>query len=131
MRQKFVEVELRDGRTIQVLPGEVEGLRNAGLLMEEETQDKPIEQNESEREDPPEEKTRETEQNKRSSYQLPILTKKERRQRIRRAKKMVKAGYSIRATALKLNVSHTSIIRWRNNKWNLLEPFERPINRGV
>ena len=109
MKQKFVKVELKkDDQVIQVLPGEDEILRNAGLLKEDT-----------------EEKIQEPEQKARSGYQLPILTKKERQQRIRQAKKLVKAGYSLRAAARKLSVSHTCVLKWKNNKWKLVETSQK------
>lgn len=114
MRGGKIEVKMKTGQTIQVLPGEVVGLREAGLLPEEETQDKPAE-----------EETREPEREGKTRYKLPVLTKKERRQRIRQAKKLVKAGYSIREVGRKLNVSHTCIIKWRKNNWKPLETSQK------
>ena len=82
---RMVEVELKDGKVIRVLPGEVEVLRKAGKLKEE---------NSSEQNKEPEGETetlseilvkepeaREPKRQKRSGYRLPILTKKERKQR--------------------------------------------------
>ena len=121
MRNK-VRVQLKkDGERIDVLPEEVQILREAGLLLEEETQDKPIKQNEPEQEDPPKEENWEPEQKGRSVYTLPVLTRKQRRQRIREARKLIKKGYSIRETARRLNVSHTSVLRWKRKGWNLVE----------
>ena len=116
----MVRMQLKDGTAIEILPEEVEGLRNAGLLMEEEIQDKPVEQNEPKRENPPKKETGEPEQ---PGYKLPVLTQGERKARIRQAKKLYRQGYSQREIARQLGVSHTAVQKWfKKNKsnWQLL-----------
>jgi len=98
--RKF-EVTLKSGETIQVLQKEVETLRNAGLLME----------NEQPGEESQEEETR-IEPEEKPAYKLPVLTTKQRRDRIRQAKKLKRQGYSQREIARRLNVSHVAVGKW-------------------
>jgi DNA invertase Pin-like site-specific DNA recombinase len=111
MRSQLTKVQLKTGETVEVLPTEISVLKEAGKLLEENqeagevvTQNKPEEQ-------------------KQSGYKLPALNRKERKQRIRQAKKLVKVGYSIREVGRKLGVSHTSILRWKRKGWNVMERY--------
>jgi DNA invertase Pin-like site-specific DNA recombinase len=98
---KHVKVKLKDGREIEVLAVEVEVLRRAGKLMDEEKVKEYWEQLGSE---PGSEK--------KPAWKLPILTTRERRDRIRRAKKLKRKGYPIREIARQLGVSHVSVLKW-------------------
>jgi DNA-binding transcriptional regulator YiaG len=93
-----IEVKLKTGQTIQVLPGEVQGLREAGLLLEEDP-DKSVEQNEPE-------------QKKKPGYKLPVLTQGEKKARIKQAQRLKKQGYSQREIARQLGVSHVAVGKW-------------------
>lgn len=85
----FVEVTLKSGKTIKVLPVEVETLRKAGQLMEEKS-----------------------ESMKTPAYKLPVLTSRERNSRIKQAKRLRWEGYSMREIARRLGVSHTAVEKW-------------------
>lgn len=96
-----------------------------GLLLEEDP-DKLVEQNEPEREDPPEKEIQVPEQKEKPGYKLPVLTQGERRARIKQAKKLNRQGYSQREIARQLNVSHTAVQKWlgmKKSKWQLLATF--------
>jgi DNA-binding NarL/FixJ family response regulator len=91
---RFTEVTLKSGKIIKVLPAEVETLRKAGRLMEENRV-----QPKAESIKPP-------------VYKLPVLTSRQRNSRIRQAKKLKRKGYSIREIARRLDVSHTAVEKW-------------------
>ena len=104
MWQRFAKVTLKTGKEIECLPGEVEGLRRAGLLMEEKPEG-------------PEDIKKIPEDNRirvqlKPAYKLPILTTRERRSRIKQARKLKRKGYSMREIARRLSVSHTAVGKW-------------------
>lgn len=107
-----VKVTLKTGRVIEVLPGVVEGLKKAGLLMEEKpdksnTIKKALEDNQDQLK---------AESIKQPAYKLPVLTTRERQDRIRQAKKLKRQGYSQREISRRLSVSHTAVQKWFDNK---------------
>ncbi len=123
MWKKLVKVTLKTGEVIQVLPMEVEGLRKAGLLMDEEQNkelsSKPVNYDNELEEIEDIKKANEnvpnvtdSGQKRKPAYKLPVLTTKERRDRIRQAKKLKRQGYSQREIARQLNVSHTAVQKW-------------------
>ena len=102
MWKKLVKVTLKTGKRIEVLPEEVEILKEKGLLKEADHPGK-----ESDKLD-----TLKKEPEKKLSYKLPVLTTKEKRNRIKEAKKLRKQGYPLRYIAKKIGVSHVSILKW-------------------
>jgi len=108
MWKQKVKVTLKTGEVIEVLPQEVEGLGKAGLLMEEKLEEsedikKALENNQDQLKAEP---------IKQPAYRLPVLTTKQRRDRIRQAKKLKRQGYSQREIARRLNVSHVAVGKW-------------------
>ena len=102
MWQKFAKVTLKNGKEIEVLPGEVEILRSAGKLMEE----KP-EGSEDIKKIPEDNQVQ-----LKAAYKLPVLTTRERNSRIKQAEKLKRKGYSMREIARRLSVSHTAVEKW-------------------
>ena len=106
MWKQKVKVTLKTGEVIEVLPQEVEGLGKAGLLIEEKLQEpQPLKK-------APENNQLKAESIKQPAYRLPVLTTKQRRDRIRQAKKLKRQGYSQREIARRLNVSHVAVGKW-------------------
>jgi len=104
MWHEHAKVTLKNGKEIEVLPAEVEILRRAGKLMEEKPEG-------------PEDIKKIAEDKRirvrlKPAYKLPILTTRERRSRIKQARKLHRRGYSIREIARRLSVSHTAVEKW-------------------
>jgi len=108
MREELVKVTLKNGEVIKVMEREVEGLRKAGVLMEE----KPEELESIKKATEDNQVQLKAESIKQPAYKLPVLTTRERRDRTRQAKKLKRQGYSQREIARRLNVSHVAVGKW-------------------
>jgi len=130
---KQVKVALKTGEIIKVMDREVEGLRKAGLLADEMNNSFTLDPQTEEKEqsgkgEHREEKLEESEYIKKAlennqdqlkkkpikqpAYKLPVLTTKQRRDRIKQAKKLKRQGYSQREIGRRLNVSHVAVGKW-------------------
>ena len=110
-----IKVTLKNGEVIEVLPGEVEGLRKAGLIADGVSDSLTLDPQTEVEEQPGKEEHYEEEpikHEKKPAYKLPVLTTKERRDRIKQAKKLKRQGYSQREIGRRINVSHVAVGKW-------------------
>jgi len=115
MRRQLVEVRLKSGKTIEILPEEVSVLRSQGKLIEEDQEEREVIDVDHGGTPAPEDVSQETitlPAINPEPVQSPALTSKQRKERIRKARKLRRQGYPVREIGRRLNVSHTAVLKW-------------------